>query len=194
MENANAIDSFGAGVSRGGQVIEGGMACGFYTAECRGADGELKWTEEFENTVMNEGKNHMLTAGLKTTTTVVGPFLGLISSASYVSVPVVGDTQASHATWVEAGTTNAPQWTSPASGARQTLVPGAPSAGSTTCPAVSFSISTSGTIKGCFVVTGTGAVATNLNTSGSLWSAGLFAADKVVSSGDTLTVTYTTSL
>ena len=60
--------------------------------------------------------------------------------------------------------------------------------------AVSFSISTSGTIKGCFLVFSTGAVATNLSTAGKLWSAGLFSADKVVSSGDTLSVSYTTSL
>ena len=231
MEKANAVEAIGASVARGGNVIEGGMAIGQFSAinigprekfrdeyiKIRRQAEELylkgkhiaarmlltsydwmlepKWNEDFANTVMNEGKNHMLEAGLRTTTTVVGPFLGLISSASYASVPVVGDTMASHATWTEAGTTNAPQWTSPASGARGAPTMAAASAGSMAfSSAVSFSISTSGTIKGCFLVTGTGAVATNLSTAGKLWSAGLFAADKVVSNGDTLSVSYSTSL
>lgn len=194
MEKANAVESMEAGVSRGGQMIEGGMALGRFTAECRGADGELKWSEDFNNTVVTEGKNQMLEAGLRTTTTVVGPFLGLISSVSYTAI-AAGDTQLSHAGWVEAGTTNAPQWTTPAAGARGSPTMAAASSGSMAfSAAVSFSISTSGTIKGCFLVFSTGAVVTNLSTAGKLWSAGLFSADKVVSSGDTLSVSYTTSL
>lgn len=194
MEKANAVESMEAGVSRGGGMIEGGMALGRFTAECRGADGELKWSEEFDNTVVTEGKNQMLEAGLRTTTTVVGPFLGLISSVSYSAISAA-DTQASHAGWTEAGTTNAPQWTTPASGARGSPTMAAASSGSMAfSSAVSFSISTSGTIKGCFLVFSTGAVTTNLSTAGKLWSAGLFSADKVVSSGDTLSVSYTTSL
>lgn len=155
---------------------------------------EEKWNEDFENTVVTEGKTAMLEAGFRTTTTVVGPYLGLISSVSYSTI-VAGDTMASHAGWLEAGTTNAPQWTTPASGARGSPTMAAASAGSIAfSSAVSFSISTSGTIKGCFLVFSTGAVATNLSTAGKLWSAGLFSADKVVSNGDTLSVSYSTSL
>jgi hypothetical protein len=195
MEKANATSLAEASVSRGGNHIEGGMAMGQYHVECHGPDGKLKWADDIENTVMNEGKNSMLTAHLKTTTTMVGPFLGLISSVSYSSVPVVGDTMASHATWTEAGTTNAPQWTTPASGARGSPTFAAASGGSIAfTSAVTFTISTSGTIKGCFLVASTGAVATNLSTAGSLWSAGLFASDKIVSAADTLSVSYSTSL
>jgi hypothetical protein len=98
--------------------------------------------------------------------------------------------------WREAGTTNAPQWTTPASGARGTPSWSAASAGSkATSAAVQFTISTSGTIKGCFVVIGTGAVATNLSTAGRLLSAGTFTGlDKTVGSGDTLSVTYSLAL
>jgi hypothetical protein len=62
--------------------------------------------------------------------------------------------------------------------------------------AISFVIATNGgTVKGCFVVFGTGAVATNNNTSGVLYSAGLFSGgDKVVGIGDTLQVSYSTSV
>ncbi len=193
-ENAQASACCDASVARGAGIAEGALAIGQYHVECRGPDGALKWSEDIKNVVMNEGKNAMLTMGLKTTTTVVGPFLGLISGASYTSTPVVGDTMVSHATWKEAGPSYAPEWTTPASSARQTLVPNAASAGSMACPAVSFSISTTGTIKGCFLVMGTGASATNANTGGSLWSAGLFSADKSVSGGDTLSVSYSTSL
>ena len=155
---------------------------------------ETKWDESFANVVCTEGKNNMLEAGLRTSITPVGPYLGLISSASYSAV-AAADTMASHAGWLEAGTTNAPQWTTPASGARGSPTMAAASSGAMAfSSAVSFSISTSGTIKGCFLVFGTGAVTTNLSTAGKLWSAGLFSADKVVSNGDTLSVSYTTSL
>lgn len=62
--------------------------------------------------------------------------------------------------------------------------------------AISFIIATNGgTVKGCFVVFGTGAVSTNNNTSGVLYSAGLFTGgDKVVGIGDTLQVSYSTSV
>ena len=126
--------------------------------------------------------------------TTVGPFLGLISSVSWSTV-AVGDTMGSHAGWLEAGTTNAPQWTTPASGARATPTMASAGSGSKAfSSAVSFSISTSGTIKGCFLVFGSGAVVTNLSTAGTLYSAGTFASDKVVSNGDTLSVNYSTSL
>lgn len=230
MEKANAVESMEVAVARGGQMIEGGMACGRFSAinvgpqekyrfeylevlkraselHLKGQMGEAaallksyehmleeKWSEDFENTVVTEGKNTMLEAGLRTTTTVVGPYLGLISSVSYTAI-AAADTMASHAGWTEAGTTNAPQWTTPASGARGSPTMAAASGGSMAfSSAVSFSISTSGTIKGCFLCFSTGAVTTNLSTAGKLWSAGLFSADKVVSSGDTLSVSYTTSL
>lgn len=196
MESTKAVEAIGATVQRGANHIEGGLAVGRFHAECRGPDGALKWEDDFDNTVMNEGKNYMLTTALKTNqAAVVGPYLGLISSVSYSSVPVVGDTMASHATWVEAGTTNAPQWTTPASGARGSPTLAAASSGSIAfSTAVVFTISTSGTVKGCFLVYGLGAVTTNLNTSGSLWSAGLFSADKVVSAADTISVSYSTAL
>jgi hypothetical protein len=56
-----------------------------------------------------------------------------------------------------------------------------------------FSISTTGVVKGCFLTTGPGAVATNLNTGGKLISAGTFT-DKTVGNGDTLNVSYSLSL
>ena len=52
-----------------------------------------------------------------------------------------------------------------------------------------------GTIKGAFMVYGTAASATKDDTGGTLWSAGTFASgDKAVVNGDTLNVSYNTSL
>ncbi len=54
---------------------------GHYHVECRDADGNLKWTEEFPNLVVAVGKELMFNTLLTTssTYTTVGPFLGLIS-------------------------------------------------------------------------------------------------------------------
>jgi hypothetical protein len=50
-----------------------------------------------------------------------------------------------------------------------------------------------GTVGGCFIVTGAGAVATQSNTSGTLYSAGAFATAKITTVGDTVSVTYSTT-
>lgn len=158
---------------------------------------DVIWRDTAKNTVCTEGKNLALDTFLAGSGyTVVGPFLGLISSVSWTAT-AAGDTMAQLAGtngWREAGTTNAPQWTTPASGARRTTNAGwnaAASGSKALTAALSFSISTSGTVKGAFLVYGTGAVATNLDTNGKLMSAGVFSGgDKVVANLDTLNVSY----
>jgi hypothetical protein len=100
---------------------------------------------------------------------------------------VVADTQASHASWLEVGLANAPTYT----GNRPTPTFSAASAGAkTTSSAVTFAITSSGTVAGCFI--NIGGSATKDNTTGTLFSAGDFTAgSKTVTSGDTLSVTYT---
>jgi hypothetical protein len=165
---------------------------GRYVVECRDADGVLRWREELDNTVVTVGKNlalDTLLAGAAFTT--VGPFMGLISSVSYTTGVVAADTMSSHGGWTEAGNANAPTYTSP----RKTAVFNAASAGSKALSAaLSFAILTSGTIKGVFIVTGTGAVSTIDNTSGTLLSGGLFSGgDRAVLNGDTVNVSWTLS-
>ena len=197
MESMQAQMAAAAMVARGAFFNEGMEAHGRYHVVCHDADGNLKWEDDIENVVCTEGKNFALNQILGGTA-FVAAYLGLISSVSWSAV-AAGDTMAQLAGtngWREAGTTNAPQWTTPASGARGTPSFSAASGGvKSTSAAVTFSISTSGTIKGCFVVIGTGAVTTNLSTAGSLLSAGTFTGgDKVVGSGDTLSVTYSLTL
>jgi hypothetical protein len=171
---------------------------GFYKVECRDAAGNLKWEEAFPNLVNEVGKELMFDTLLRTTGTytTVGPFLGLIGGAT----PTFGtgtDTMTSHAGWTEF--TN---YTVGGSAVRGTAVFGAAtSTGSTptnvtTCAATAITYTITGaggTVSGCFLVTGSGAVSTQSNTGGVLYSAGAFAVAKITTAGDTVSVTYSTT-
>ena len=159
---------------------------------------ELAWKAEAPNTVCTEGKNLALDTFLAGAAyTVVGPFLGLISSTSWsatAATDIAAQINGTNA-WKEAGhSARPPEWTTPAADARATTNAGwaSAAAGSKALSAAkAFSISTSGTVKGAFLVYGTGAVATNADTNGKLMSAGVFSGgDKVVANLDTLNVSY----
>jgi hypothetical protein len=191
-ERAQARESSDAAVIRGGGLGEHAEAHGRYEVECIGPSGELKWRETIDNVVATVGKNLALDSFLAGAAyTVIGPFMGLISSTSYTAVAAT-DTMASHTGWLEAGGTNAPAY----SGNRKTAVWSAATAGSKALSAaLSFAITSTGTVKGAFLCFGTGAVATKDDANGTLWSAGTFSTgDKAVVNGDTLNVNYSTSL
>jgi hypothetical protein len=191
-ERATARELNDASVIRGTALREGAEAHGRYEIECIGADGKLKWREVIDNVVATVGKNLALDTFLAGSAyTVTGPYMGLISSTSYSAV-AAGDTMASHSGWLEAGGTNAPTYT----GNRKTAVWSAASAGSKALSAaLSFAITSTGTVKGAFICYGSSASATKDNTGGTLWSAGTFSTgDKAVVNGDTLNVSYSTSL
>lgn len=169
---------------------------GKYHVECRDATGNLKWEETFPNLVNAVGKQLLLDTLLRGSAyTVVGPFLGLISGASPTFA--AADTQTSHAGWTEFI-----DYTVSAVAVRGTAVFAASSSTGTTPTNVTTSTATAitytitgagGTIGGCFLVTGTGAVSTLSSTAGTLYSAGAFSVAKVTTSGDTVTVTYSTT-
>ena len=98
------------------------------------------------------------------------------------------DTMASHAGWTEAGLANAPIYSQTS---RPAAAWSAASAGSKAfSAALTYSITTAGTVKGCFLTT----VSTKDGTLGTLYSAGLFTGgDRVVANLDTLNVSYTAS-
>lgn len=190
-EKLNAQDGAGANLTRGGGVNESANAEGYFTAECIAPDGTVRWRDEFPNTVTTVGKNYALDGYLQTAVTITGPFMGLISSTSFSAI-AAADTMASHAGWLEAGNANTPTYTAP----RKTAAWSAASGGSKSLSAaLSFAITGTGTIKGAFIVLSTGAVSTIDNTSGTLYSAGLFSGgDRAVLSGDTINASYTASL
>jgi len=169
---------------------------GCYVAKCYDKDGNLKWEDKIENLVVAVGKQLMLDTLLTGTSyTTVGPFMGLLNGTLTFSA---ADTMSSKA-WSECGGTTAPAY----SGNRPTpSFSSATSSGTTpsnvttkaTSSAVSFTFTSGGTVSGCFIVTGTGAVNTKDNTSGTLYSAGAFTGgNKTVASTDQLNVTYSTT-
>ena len=177
------------------EIGEQMRAAGRYFAECFDKDGNLKWRDEIINTVMTEGKNVVLDQALAGSSySVTGPYMGLISSSSYsaISSADVGTQINGTNGWKEAGGTNAPTY----SGNRKTCAWSSAAAGAKALSsALSFSITGTGTIKGCFIVFFTGAVNTKDDAHGTLLSAGLFSGgDRAVLSGDTVNVSYTLSL
>lgn len=165
-------------------------ARGVFTVECLDADGGVLWRERFDNTVVVVGKN-LLLSSLAGSTTLVGPFMGLISSTSFSAISS-SDTMASHPGWLEAGSANTPPYTAP----RPTAVFATPASGAVSLTSsLAFAITGSGTIEGCFIVFGSGAVATIGSTTGTLLSAGLFSGGaQTVSNGNTVNVSYSLSI
>lgn len=167
-------------------------ASGVYSATCITKDGELRWSEPlFENLVTTEGKNFALDTFLSGVGyTVNGPYMGLIDDNANLSV--VEDTMSSHASWQEVGLANAPTY----SGARKLISWSAASAGSKeTSALVSFNITSTGYIGGCFIVLGSGASSSIDTASGVLYSAGAFTeGTRQVQNGDILNVGYSTGL
>ena len=176
-------------------IIPEGMGVdGQYIVECRDAAGNLKWEEEFPNLVVAVGKQLMLDTLLRTsgTYTTVGPFLGLINNSTTFAA---ADTMTSK-TWTELTTYtvggNAVRGT--ASFAASTSSGTTPSNVTTsTATAITYTMTGSATVYGCFLVTGSGAVSTISSTAGTLYSEGNFSTSKTVTSGDTVTVTYSTT-
>jgi len=157
---------------------------GTYHAVCYGADGQVKWEEPIENIVTTVGRNLTLD-------TILGNSAAgaVVMGLKGVGTAVAADTQASHASWLEVGGTNAPAY----SGNRPTPSFASASAGSkATSSAVSFSMTSTGTVAGCFI--NIGGSATKDSTTGTLFSAGDFSSTKAVVNGDTIAVTYTLTL
>ena len=171
---------------------------GYYHVECRDKDGNLKWTEEFPNLVVAVGKQLLLDTFLRTsgTYTTVGPYLGLTKVSL---TPAATDTMTTLVTTNAAEFTN---YTVGGSSVRGTAVFAAATSTGSTPSNVTTSAATSitytitgagGTVYGCFLVTGTGAVSTQSSTAGTLYSEGNFTTAKVTTAGDTVSVTYSTT-
>lgn len=187
-EKLTTRDAVGAALVRAGGLHEQNIAPVFiYEVECRDKDGNLRWRDEFRNTVMTAGKNSLLDVYFRAQAQITAWYVGLVSSASYSAI-AAADTMSSHAGWLEAGNANAPTYSQ---ANRPTLSFSAASGGSmSTSSAAAFSITGSGTIKGAFVASNN----TKDGTTGTLYSAGLFSGgDRAVLSGDTINVSVTLS-
>ena len=189
----NAIATLQANVA----IPEGMTQEGYYHVECRDAQGNLKWAEEVPNLVVAIGKQLMLDTLLKGSSySVVGPYLGLTKVSL---TPAATDTMTTLVTTNAAEFTN---YTVGGSAVRGTAVfASSTSTGATpsnvtssTATAITYTITgAGGTVYGCFLVTGTGAVNTQSSTAGTLYSEGNFSVAKTTTAGDTVSVTYSTT-
>jgi hypothetical protein len=157
---------------------------GSYHAVCYDAQGNVKWEDDIKNLVTTVGKNLTLD-------TILGNSAAgaVVMGLKGTGTANVADTQASHVSWLEVGLANAPTY----SGNRKTPTFGAAAAGvKSTSSASTFSITSTGTVAGCFI--NIGGSATIDNTTGTLFSAGDFSSSKSVVSGDSIAVSYSATL
>lgn len=148
-----------------------------YHVECVGADGQVKWVEDYENLVTTAGRTDIIDKYFKGASYNAAWFLGLKGTGT----PTAADTMASHASWTEV--------TAYSNATLPQITFGTTTAGSNTATTVSYSINGTATVAGAFVTTNS----TKGATTGVLYSVGDFAAPRSVVSGDTLNVTLTVS-
>lgn len=154
---------------------------GKFRVEHRDNLGNLKGIYDFNNDIVNAGKNDILGVYFSggTQTASANWAIGLISNSGY-SALAAGDTMSSHAGWTE--------FTGYSQSTRVAWGPGSASSQSVTnASPATFDINATGTVKGIFVVNQN----TKGGTTGTLWATALFSADVPVTSGDQLKVTYT---
>lgn len=166
-------------------------AGGVYTVTCVGPDGVEKWSDTFHNLVVNQGLQDMNSKYFSAVGYTAAWYLGLVTGPGSGTTFSAGDTLASH------GATGAGGWTENTAytGNRKAVTFGTattadPSVISNSASPASFTMNANAqTIAGAFLCS----VASG--TSGILFSAGDFTGgDKLVDSGDTLSVTYSFSL
>jgi hypothetical protein len=186
-EKSSAKDIVSAGIAVRPQSAEGVGAGGVYTVVCHDANGNMKWTDSFHNLVVNQGLQDMNSKYFSGSGYTAAWYLGLVTGPGSGTTFAAVDTLASHAGWTEntayTGTRKAAVFGT-ATTADPSVINNAVATGGT--PAVFTMSSNAQTIAGAFLCSVTS------GTSGILFSAGDFTGgDKLVDSGDTLTVTYT---
>jgi len=152
-----------------------------YVIECIGADGQLKWREDFHNLVTTVGLNDLLTQYFKGSAYTAAFYVGVTGATPTFAA---GDTMASHAGWTESAAYS--QATRPA------LTLGTASAGSidNSASKAQFSINATATVGGAFISTNN----TKSGTTGILYGGGAFSeGNRSVVNGDTINVQATLS-
>ena len=99
-EKAKATDVVASGFIANTGASEGAKATGKYTIECYDKDGNLKWTDESKNLVVNVGLQYMAGVALTSTTQITTWYLGLYGAAASNN-PSATDTMSSHIGWTE---------------------------------------------------------------------------------------------
>jgi hypothetical protein len=184
-ENLKAVDKIEGGMTANTGAGETAKATGQYFIECFDKDGNLKWSEQTHNLVVNVGLQYMAGVALTSTAQITSWYIGLYGAGAS-NTPAATDTLAIHAGWTEI---------TPYSGSRPSATFAAatnanPSVVTNSASKASFSINATATVGGAFLCSAAS------GTTGTLFSAADFQSpgDRSVVSGDVLTVTYTFSL
>ena len=187
-QHATSTDTVIGNVSKLMESDNKVKAGGVFHVKCHDANGDLKWEVEKHNLVVNVGLQDMNTQYFTGVGYTAAWYIGLYGPAASNN-PAASDTMASHAGWTEI--TAYSQATRPACtfGVPTTADP---SVATNTAAPATYNINGSVTIGGAFLTSNS----TKGGTTGVLFSASDFQApgDRIVVSGDTLTVTYTFSL
>ena len=187
-EKTKSLDAVSAALNKtlgaGGSASAGGV----YRIECRDKDGNLKWTAESHNLVVNVGLQDMNDKYFSGSSYTATWYIGLYGAAA-TNTPSASDTAASHGGWTEVVPySNA---TRPAC-SFGSATNANPSVISNSASPAQFNINATATVGGAFLISDN----TKSGTTGILFSASDFQApgDRAVTSGDILNVTYTFSL
>ena len=187
-EKLKVTDHISSGLIAGTQSGEQAKATGVYHVECHDKDGNLKWSADTENLVVNAGLAYMAGTALTSVTQITTWYIGLYGAGAS-NTPAAGDTMASHAGWTEvvpySNATRVAATFVTATTANPSVVTNAAS------PAT-FNINATSTVGGAFLTSDS----TKSGSTGTLFSAADFSSpgDRSVVSGDIISVTYTFSL
>ena len=189
IEKTKATDTVTSGLTCNTKTGEDAKATGVYHVECRDKDGNLKWTAETKNLVVNAGLAYMAGSALTSVTQITSWYLGLVTGPGSGTTYAAGDTMASHAGWTE--DTNYSNGTRVAA-TFVTATTANPSVVTNSASPAVFNINGTTTIGGAFLTSGS----VKGGTTGTLFSAADFGSpgDRSVVNSDTLSVTYTFSL
>ena len=186
-EKLKAVDVVSGGLTCSPKAGETAQATGVYYVECHDKDGNLKWTAESKNLVVNAGLAYMAGSALTSVTQITTWYLGLYGAGAS-NTPAAGDTMASHAGWTEVvAYSNANRVTA----TFVTATTANPSVVTNTASPAVFNINGTTVVGGAFLTSDN----TKSGTTGTLFSAADFGSpgDRSVVNGDTLSVTYTFS-
>jgi PKD repeat protein len=193
IEKTKATDIVSSGLTCNTKAGEAAQATGKYHVECRDKDGNLKWTAESKNLVVNVGLQYMAGSALTSVSQITTWYLGLYGAGAS-NTPSASDTMSSH------GAAGSGGWTEivPYSNANRvtasfaTATTANPSVVTNTASPAVFNINATATVGGAFLTSSN----TKSGTTGTLFSAADFGSpgDRSVVSGDSLSVTYTFSL
>ena len=187
-EKLKATDHISSGFIAGTKSGEEAKATGVYHIECHDKDGNLKWSADTKNLVVNAGLAYMAGTALTSVAQITTWYIGLYGAGAS-NTPAAGDTMSSHAGWTEvtdySNSTRVAATFVTATTANPSVVTNAAS------PAT-FNINGTTTVGGAFLTSGSA----KGGTTGTLFSAADFSApgDRSVVSGDIISVTYTFSL